>query len=205
METTLTKQKINKFSSEQEELNLHLGCGDIYLVPNYINIDIQGELASEVSKEELKANESCLGNYFKYPFGMPRRKIIVDKKMNLLHPWDFKDDSVDKIVAISIIEHFTKKEGQWIISEIKRVLKNNGNIIIDVPDIKEQIKQYYESNPEWCMDLIYCNGTTPYSFHRYGYTDKTFRILWGNGYIVYNKIIVRHNYPMLQYEIIKNI
>ena len=68
--------------------------------------------------------------------------------MNLLQPWDFEDDSIEEIVMISILEHFSKKEAEFVISEIKRVLKLHSRIIVDIPDIKGQVEKYYDIHLE---------------------------------------------------------
>ncbi|KKK82405.1 hypothetical protein LCGC14_2803720 [marine sediment metagenome] len=183
-------------------VRLHVGCGDILLV-GYTNIDIQGKYVYESYHNEIQDNLTTLDNYFKYPFGTKRRSIIVDKKMDLLKKWDYEDESIEEIVMISCLEHFSKNEGEHIIGEIKRVLMPKGKAIIDIPDIQEQIRKFYYTNPYWMMTLVYCNGKNPYSFHRYGYTKRTFEELWGKNYIVQEQNIVNHDYPMLQFEVIK--
>ena len=184
-------------------MNVHLGCGDIYLI-DYINCDIDGKYAFEVTQEEININRATLDNYFERPFGTPRRKIIYDKKLNLTSfPWDFEDNSINKIVMISCIEHFTEQEALDIILEIKRILKVGGEIVIDIPDLKEIIEKFYDLDPNWAMKLIYCNGKNPFSFHKFGYTDKTFRKLWGINYNIENTIIVPHAYPVISFFITK--
>jgi len=184
-------------------MNIHLGCGDIYL-KDFINCDINGKFVNEVTKEELNNNTTTLNNYFKYPFGSPRRNIIFDKKMDLLEfPWDFQDESIDQIVMISCFEHFTEHEALLIVHEIKRILKVGGELIIDVPDLKGTIDQLYESNPKWAITLIYCNGKNPFSFHKFGYTKETFHKLWDKNYIVEEKTIVAHDYPIISFLVTK--
>lgn len=176
---------------------LHICCGDIYL-SGYTNIDIKGKTIFEVPLWKKDKNVTTLDNYFKYPFGSPRREVIVDKNMNVLEPWDFEDNSVDEIVMISAIEHFTPKDAKYIISQIKRVLKPGGKLIIDFPDLMKQIVLYYDENPEFCMELIYCNQKDECSMHHWGYTRKSFFKFLGEGWehIKY-KTIVRHSYPMI--------
>jgi len=178
-------------------MRIHLCAGDIYL-ENYLNIDIKGKLVTKVSKEELEKNKTTIDKYFKYSFNTPRREVIVDKKMDITKSWDFKDNSVEEIVAISTIEHFTLSEARFIMSEIKRVLKSSGQLIIDFPDIKETIKQYLDITPQFCMRLLYCNQKDKYSTHFWGYTKETFRELLGYDWqeIVWGDII-EHSYPMI--------
>jgi len=182
---------------------LHLGCGDIYL-EGFINCDIDGHFAHEVTDNQLGDNKTTLDQYFKYPFGSPRREIIYDKKMDLLEfPWDFKDNSIEKIVMISCFEHFTEHEALLIVHEMKRILQINGQIIIDVPDLRGTLEQYYNTNPKWAMTLVYCNGKNPFSFHKFGYNIDTFTQLWGNNYVVKPYTVVAHDYPILSFLITK--
>lgn len=184
-------------------MKLHLCCGDIYL-EGYLNLDIKGQLVNKSSIKDLNKNKTTLSNYFKHPFGSPRRKIIVDKNMDLLKSWKLKKDSIDGIVMISGIEHFYLQDAKFIISEIKRVLKPNGKLIIDFPDIKKQIKLYYDKDPNFCMELIYCNHKDIFSAHHWGYTTETFFELLGNGWkSMKKKTIVKHAYPMIGIVAIK--
>jgi len=175
---------------------LHLACGDIYL-KGYENVDIGGILSKECSRKELNKNKTTLNKYFKYSFGSPRRNIIVDKKMNLLDIWSYKENSIDEIVMISCIEHFSKKDADFIISEVKRVLKSGGKFIVDFPDLKEQFLKYYEKDPEFYMELVYCNHKNQYSIHHWGYTEDTFKKALGDSFSCVKKTVVKHDYPMI--------
>jgi len=183
-------------------MKLHIGCGDIYL-KDYVNIDVIGDLTTEVTREELKENETTLNKYFKHLFGSPRRKIILDRKMDLLKKWPFKDNSIDKIVMISCIEHFYKKDAQFIISEVNRVLKRGGIFLVDFPDLEKQYKKYYKKNPEFFMELVYCNHKNKYSIHHWGYTTETFKQMMGLNFLCIKKQIVKHDYPMIGIKAVK--
>ena len=175
--------------------HLHLCCGDVYL-KGYVNIDIKGKLASEVKDNP---NSTDLEHYYKYTFRESKpREFIIDKQMNILEKWDFKDKSVHEIVMISAIEHFTKAEAEFIMSEIKRVLMPKGQLIIDFPDIKRDVERYHDTDPEFLMELIYCNHKNKFSVHNWGYTKTTFKKLLGDGWkeVVWTNI-VSHSYPMM--------
>ena len=163
----------------------------------YTNIDIEGTSVRYCTEKEIKRNITILDKYFTRPFGTPRGSIIVDRKMDLLKKWDYKTNSVEEIVMISVFEHFSKQEAFHIVNEIKRVLQHGGKLIVDFPDIKKDISLYYDKNPEFLMELIYCNHKNKYSVHHWGYTPSTFRKLWGNGFIVEQKTIVKHAYPTI--------
>jgi cyclopropane fatty-acyl-phospholipid synthase-like methyltransferase len=118
--------------------------------------------------------------------------------MNILEKWDYQDETVNEVVMISAIEHFTRTEAEFIVSEIKRVLVPEGQLIIDFPDIKKDVEIYHDKNPEFLMELIYCNHKNRLSTHNWGYTEKTFTKLLGSGWkeIIWTDI-VKHDYPML--------
>ena len=123
--------------------------------------------------------------------------------MNLTKPWYEKYQDVDQIVMISCLEHFSKQEGAFIVSEVKRVLRSGGKFLVSVPDVRAQIEMYHDSDPEWCMELLYCNGKDVHSFHKWGYTEESFKKLWGKNYTIEKVSIIKHAYPMLQFEVTK--
>ena len=178
-----------------KKIMLHVCAGDVYL-RGYTNIDIKGKLITEVKHNQ---NKTDVDHYYKYTFRKSQpREFIIDKQMNILEKWDYKDKTVSEIIMISAIEHFTRIEAEFIISEIKRVLKSNGQLIIDFPDIKKDVELYYDINPEFMIELLYCNHKNRFSTHNWGYTQTTFTKLLGEGWkeLVWGNVI-RHNYPMI--------
>ena len=175
-------------------MKLHLCCGDVYL-EGYTNIDIDGTLSTDITNNQ---NLTTLNNYYKYNFKQDSpRPFIIDERMSILESWYMKDESVDEVVLISAIEHFTKKQAMFIISEVKRVLKDGGQFIFDFPDIVKDVENYAQSDPEFLMELIYCNHKNQYSIHNWGYTFQTASQLLGEGWkCIDNTTVVRHDYPM---------
>jgi len=53
-----------------------------------------------------------------------------------------EDKSVDYIYCSHVLEHFEKEDALKILSECKRVLKNNGCIRVVLPDLNKMIKKY---------------------------------------------------------------
>jgi len=180
---------------EDKNLKLHICCGDVYL-KGYTNIDITGELVNSVSSNE---NETIFSNYYKYDFKKVKpRSFLVDKIMDITKPWSFKDDTINEIIIICAIEHFTLEQAQFIVSEMKRVLVNNGRLIIDFPDLKTDIEKYYNDDPNFLMELIYCNHKNRLSVHNWGYTKDSLIKLLGDGWKnPYWGVPVKHDYPVL--------
>lgn len=183
---------------------VHFCCGDVYL-DGYINIDINGIYVDNAPKHLLEANRTTLDKYFKYEFikdanerKKHRRAIIVDRMANVVHDWEFENESLDEIVMISCFEHLYPQDALKVKEEVKRTLKVGGRWIVDFPDIKKQVEMYYDSNPEFCMELIYCNHKNSYSIHHWGYTEISFANLFNPfEYDIKYKTIVKHDYPMI--------
>lgn len=178
-----------------KEIKLHVCAGDVYL-KGFINIDIKGKLATEIKNNP---NKTTIDKYYKYDFRKSKpREFIIDKLMNILEKWDYDNKTVQEIIMISAIEHFTRTEAEFIMSEIKRVLRPEGQLIIDFPNIKKDIELYYYKDPEFMMELLYCNHKDRLSTHNWGYTQETFLKLLGDGWkeIVWGDW-VEHAYPMV--------
>ncbi len=175
-------------------MKVHIPCGDVFL-EDYINCDIKGKLSSELKN---RPKGTTVNEYFKGKKVGKRGQIIVDKYVDMLEPWHFLDRSVEEVLMISGIEHFTLDQARFIVHEVKRILMPGGLFKVDFPDIIQTIKRYYFTDPEYCMRLIYCSGTDEYSFHRWGYNQKTFKELLGKGWKkIEFKEIVKHDYPMI--------
>lgn len=174
---------------------LHLCCGDIYL-QGYTNIDIKGIIWK--GKPEENPNLTTIYDYYKDRKIGERREILVDKNMNLTTKWEIIDNSIDEILIICAIEHFTLQEAQFIINECKRVLKSGGKLIIDFPDVAKTVRNYIKIDPEYCMRLLYCSYKDIYSIHKWGYTFNYFLELLGDGWDkIKRKNVIKHDYPMI--------
>jgi len=190
-------------------MKIHLCCGDIRLV-GYLNCDIVGKLTFEATEEEIKANETTLDFYYRYPFihnekerQKNKRPFIIDKMMNILDKWDFEDYSIEEIVMVSAWEHFSKPEINHIIQEINRVTKPGARVVVNFPDIKTTVNTYIDSDPFYCSTLVYCNFKDLYSIHKMLWTPKSFAQALGNGWAVYETNLIKNDYPAFTVEAIK--
>lgn len=180
-------------------MKLHLCCGDVYL-RGYINCDVTGVLAGNLSHIEM----TTLDNYYACRTLGQRKAIIVDRYLDLTTiPYGFNSASIDEIVMVNSIEHFTHDTAIRIVAEFKRILKAGGRLLVDFPDIAETVKLYYDSNPNFCMRHIYNTHKDTYATHQWGYTKKTFLELLGDGWDVIWRDIVEHDYPVIGCEAIK--
>ncbi|MGB5913182.1 MAG: methyltransferase domain-containing protein [Promethearchaeia archaeon] len=74
--------------------------------------------------------------------------LIADKTMSALN-LEFEDNESDEIKAIHVIEHLTFFEAIYALSEFFRVLKPNGKVIIEIPDISKACQFYSNSDDEF--------------------------------------------------------
>ena len=182
-------------------MKLHICCGETYL-KDYINIDIQGFVRKENLWKEI--TETTLDRYYIKPFSYDpkdsRANFIIDERVNILLPWRWEDNSIDEVVMIQAMEHFTYYDGCYIIKEIYRVLKSGGKFIFDFPDL---IKTFDEHKNDFdkLVRLIYCHYRDPYAAHKIAYSEETFTKLlckedriWSN---IEFKEVVKHVYPVI--------
>ena len=66
-------------------------------------------------------------------------------KHNLLNGIPLDDDSVEVVYHSHVLEHFSKSDGRFFISECFRVLKKNGILRIAVPDLEIIAKEYLKN------------------------------------------------------------
>ncbi len=113
---------INEYFSSSKTINiLEIGCGHGafgYFIqkegyPNYIGIDGSQEQVEEAKK--LNIDNIILGDLVEY----------LQKLEN---------NSLDLLIAIDVIEHFTKEELSVLIDNFYRVLKKDGTIITHQPN-----------------------------------------------------------------------
>ena len=137
-------------------MKLNLCCGDD-IRDGYINIDVR------------KTRPNVL---------------TIDLEKDLLRA--FPSNSVDEIIARDCIEHISWRRVEDLLRDIHRVLKCDGKLYIQVPDL-EAITRIVVLNPDFCFhDLcgwkaisywIYGGQDYDYNYHKAGFTIATLRRL----------------------------
>lgn len=121
----------------------------------------------------MKVNLGCGGEHKKGYLNVDAfNKTIADKEMkatNLL----FEDYSIDEILMSQVIEHLGIVGSIYTLSECFRVLKTNGKLVIETPDIRESFKIYLNGEREdrkYILPWIY-GVDMPGMQHRFCFPD----------------------------------
>jgi len=198
-------------------LNLHLGCGTVYL-DGWINVDIEQEGYSYLTKDRpdlMEVNKTTLDNYYKYPYDAPFDErggdfVVADVYWDMTqvpYPWDA--ESVDKILCVGTLEHFYRWEAERMLAEWLRLLKPDGEVLVDVPDMIASLAMIKSANKieevEYAIKLIYGSQKNTFSLHKWGYTFWTLQHLMRH--VGYKKVflvdLIEHEYPMFTVRGIK--
>jgi len=115
----------------------HLGCGGIYL-EGYCNLDIMGVSALE-HPELVAQNKTTITDYYARLNGdmhkLPkRRETVYDVIGDASHFMGMRE-TVDKIIAIQLFEHFTPINAIMALRRWRTALKHGAPLIISVPDM----------------------------------------------------------------------
>jgi len=99
----------------------------------------------------------------------------VDMVFDITQKLPFKTNSCDEIIAQDILEHLTREQLQFTLSEISRVLIIGGIVKIRIPNV-DAIIEKFSDDPETRNLFIYGDShkTGIWGVHKAGYTPKTF-------------------------------
>lgn len=128
-------------------MKLHLGCGNMYL-PGYVNVDCFDMAERDTSRAGCR----------------------YDVKANLLD-LPFKENSVVEIAIIHVLEHFYRWEVLKLISVFHKLLRKNGILWIEMPDLDRCIEWYVKAGSRFSGKTT----STPL-----GRLNKGFTQLYGN-------------------------
>ena len=107
----------------------------------------------------------------------------VDKVMDIT-TLSYPDKSVDLIYSRHVIEHFGRNEIYNVIKEWVRVLKPNGKIVLDFPDLQKYTEYYIEHQSEIDIDefarWLYGNQDHPYNYHKNGLSTSTIQKMFND-------------------------
>jgi len=102
----------------------------------------------------MKLNLGCGGLYKKGYLNVDAfDDTVADKNMSALD-LKVKDNSIEKIEASQLIEHLGLISSIYVLCECFRVLKLNGLLVIETPDIKTSFRKYIDGNREDRKNLL---------------------------------------------------
>ncbi len=199
-------------------LKLHLGCGTIYLT-GFVNIDVRREGYSFLASERpdlVEKNRTLFGKYYKTEItkelilekGEEPRWVVADRFLDIT-ALDYSPDSVDAMVCVQTLEHFTRAEVQRALKNWFTILRPGGVLHLDVPDFEETAKlllaQKSEEDKEWYYRLIFGSQKDHFSIHKDGYSEAKLRkILSLRGFRGIRRLTDnRHFYPSILVECTK--
>jgi predicted SAM-dependent methyltransferase len=90
----------------------------------------------------------------------------------------FEDNSIEEIYSSHVIEHFNFFEAFEVLKEWKRVLKENGWLIIETPDLLASCKKFVESNEQERISMYGHFFAKPWiegEIHKFLYTEIQLR------------------------------
>jgi predicted SAM-dependent methyltransferase len=163
-------------------MKLHLACGTVYL-KGWTNVDIEqpGYFLAKDRPDLVEINETDLEHYYKhYVTTEEFKKGVFHEKESVVDVFadirdlPFEKNSVDKILAVHVFEHFDSWEAKRLLIHWRELLKDGGTLRIHVPDLDGIMKEYVEfEDIEWIIRQIYGSQKNEYAMHKYGYTYGT--------------------------------
>lgn len=181
-------------------MKLHLGCGDCYL-EGFINIDAAPTyLTSKAPKDLLDKNKTTYENYYKHEFGQSSKVVIADIATDIKNI-PYNDETIDQVVMIHVLEHFPIYDVNVVLREINRVLKNDGEFIVGVPDLVGNAKLLLssgEQGEDWVIRLIDGTQKNKFFHHYCSFTKRTLKkLLSENGFGYFQDLPNINFYPAI--------
>ena len=106
--------------------------------------------------------------------------VLEFDKEKLLNPLPLSDGTVDEVHSYHFIEHVFRWEATALVAEWRRLLKHNGLLVLECPNIEQAAKNLLAGmNDQMSMWPLYgdWNHKDPYMMHKHGYTPKTIKAL----------------------------
>jgi predicted SAM-dependent methyltransferase len=94
----------------------------------------------------------------------------ADVKHDLTTPLPYDDGSVDEIYSSHVIEHFTRKEWDFVRQDWARVLKRGGIMTLRCPDILKLCQLFAADQHPIRIEQIYGQQGSEGQLHKNGFT-----------------------------------
>lgn len=177
------------------QIKLHVGSGTVYL-KDYINIDIKGarvyyayerpDLVAmyETTEDKYYARHE-VSDLTRFRAGPKEAQSVCDVDASF-QSLPFPDNFADEILSRQVWEHQSVSEARTAKSECLRVLKPNGILRIDVPDIHETLSKLAETGDTFYVrHFLGPQSKGDYGYHVTGYTREALTNLITTPDVVY--------------------
>lgn len=101
-----------------------------------------------MEQKKTKLNLGCGITYKPDHFNIDKFNNFIADKICGVDDLLFKTNSIEIIEAHHLIEHFDYIHCKYVLSEWFRVLKPNGKLIIETPDLEKTFQKFRDSNSE---------------------------------------------------------
>jgi len=160
---------------EDWPVKLHLGCGGIYLT-DYTNIDAEGRYSS-MNPDETEQNRTTITDYYARMTGTPdnlpkRRPNIVDCIADIV-TMEYLPNSVDKIVAIQVIEHISPGRLFVALRNWHAMLKVYRPMVVSIPEMYGTLEMI-NTHPVFAFRHLTGRRGDYLNTHHAWYTQETF-------------------------------
>lgn len=153
-------KKVNIFAADRSSLKLHLGCGAVYL-NDFVNIDF-------FDSDKPDTSRGC-------------EKMHADMLLDIRQLQAHVDAcSVDRVLMVHVLEHFTRWSGLALLSDIYQVLKPGGILEMEHPDLDACIAFYLQDKRTMTTPIGNLNiGFTQFYGNQWDELDyETHRYVW---------------------------
>jgi hypothetical protein len=117
------------------------------------------------------------GESKKGDIGLDLRKLCSVDIVADAHVLPFKAESFDHVYSSAVIEHFSHREVRNVIVEWTRVLKKEGAIEIECPDLRARAFLFF-LNPSWQnVENVYGGQDYEGNYHKCGFSFGLLRSL----------------------------
>lgn len=131
-------------------------------------------------KEPIRLHLGCGNNRKEGYINVDKYVSNADANMDIFN-LQFPDDTVDEIFTEHMLEHLGKYEVPLALKEWARVLKPDGKLVMNLPNLEWCLREWL-SKPEeerwgWQLDTIFGLQNHPGEFHKTGFTAPRLRQL----------------------------
>ncbi len=106
-----------------------------------------------------------------------REGLGANLQFDILEPWPLDDKRFDKVVMFQVLEHVTPTQSLPVVKEAYRVLRPNGLLIVETPDMRGMCREWLDGNVGVMVGGIFGGYGHPTAAHRYGWTADALGLL----------------------------